>query len=158
MGILIWFYSPLRRRARPHSAAKGSGVPHIVIECSDNMRARSDLPGLVDCVHAAALSTGVFPEGGLRTRLAERRHYRIADGDPANGFVHVVVRMGAGRDAATKRRAGEEIFGALCAYLEPVIQTSPLGVSLEVQEIDPELSFKKNNLHEYVRRRRPAAC
>ncbi|MDQ2858968.1 MAG: 5-carboxymethyl-2-hydroxymuconate Delta-isomerase [Candidatus Eremiobacteraeota bacterium] len=131
-------------------------MPHIVIECSENMRARTDLPGLVGCVHAAALSTGVFPEGGLRTRLAERRLYRIADGDPANGFVHVVVRIGAGRDAATKRRAGEEIFGALCAYLGPAIETTPLGVSLEVQEIDSALSFKKNNLHEYVHRRRPA--
>jgi 5-carboxymethyl-2-hydroxymuconate isomerase len=118
------------------------------------MRERTDISDLIDCVHAAALSTEVFPEGGLRTRLAEFNHYRIADDDPANAFVHVVVRMGSGRDAATKRRTGERIFDALCGFLSPTSDVTPMGLSLEVQEIDPEFSFKKNNLHEYVRLRK----
>jgi 5-carboxymethyl-2-hydroxymuconate isomerase len=29
----------------------------------------------------------------------------------------------------------------------------PLGIALEMQEIDPVLTFKKNNLHEYVKQR-----
>jgi 5-carboxymethyl-2-hydroxymuconate isomerase len=104
-------------------------------------------------VHATALETGVFPVGGLRTRVAERAIYRIADGDPANAFVHVALRIGHGRDLATKQRAAAAIFATVCEVLQPAFETTPLGISLDVQEIDPELSFKKNNLHDYVKKR-----
>ena len=131
-------------------------MPHIVIECSDNVRARADVPALLERVHAAALSTGIFPEGGIRTRLAERHDYLIADGDPSNAFVHVVLRIREGRDVATRRRAAETVFTAVCDALDATFQTAPLAISLEIQEIDPEMSFRKNNLHEYVERRKAA--
>ena len=131
-------------------------MPHIVIECSANVRELTDLDALVAQVHATALDTGVFPIGGLRTRVAERATYRIADGNPANAFVHVTVRVGHGRDLATKQRAAAAIFETLCAALQPSFDAAPLGISLEVQEIDPELSFKKNNLHAYVKNRSAA--
>jgi 5-carboxymethyl-2-hydroxymuconate isomerase len=128
-------------------------MPHIVVEYSANLRGRIGPEALVECVHQAALRTGVFPTGGTRTRAAERSCYRIADGHPENAFVHVVLRIAHGRDLATRRRVGEEVFGAVCKHLEAVFERSPLGLSLEIQEIDPAVSWKKNNLHEYVRGR-----
>jgi 5-carboxymethyl-2-hydroxymuconate isomerase len=131
-------------------------MPHIIIECSANVRERTDLATLVECVHETALATGVFPIGGTRTRVEERTDYRIADGDPANAFVHVVMRIGHGRDEATKRAAAEAVFATVCDVLQPAFDAGPLGISLELQEIDPVLSFKKNNLHDYVQARRSA--
>jgi 5-carboxymethyl-2-hydroxymuconate isomerase len=128
-------------------------MPHITIECSANVREIVDLDELVRRVHATALETGVFSVGGLRTRVAERAIYRIADGDPANAFVHVALRVGHGRDLATKQRAAEAIFATVCDVLQPAFEATPLGISLDVQEIDPELSFKQNNLHDYVKNR-----
>jgi len=132
-------------------------MPHVVVEYSANLRGRIGPDALIECVHQAALRTGVFPVGGTRTRAAERPCYRIADGHPDNAFVHVVLRIAHGRDLATRRRVGEEVFGAVCKHLEGVFERSPLGVSLEIQEIDPAVSWKKNNLHEYVHRRESAA-
>jgi 5-carboxymethyl-2-hydroxymuconate isomerase len=131
-------------------------MPHILIECSANLRERADLESLVTRVHAAALETGVFPLGGLRTRLAEREFYAIADGDPDNAFAHVVVRIGEGRDAATKRAAAEAIFTSVCDALAIAFDETPLALSLELQEIDPDFSLKKNNLHHYVSTRKAA--
>jgi len=131
-------------------------MPHITIECSANVAGRADLDALVRAVHEAALETGVFPVGGTRTRLALLERYRIADGDPANAFVHVTVRIGQGRDAATKHAAGSHVFAALCASLAGAFAAGPLALSLEVQEIDAALSFKQNNLHEHVAARRAA--
>ena len=133
-------------------------MPHIVVEYSGNLRARIRPEDLIACIHEAALRTGVFPVGGTRTRAAERSCYRIADGEPDNAFVHVVMRIAHGRDLATRRRVGEEVFDALCKYLGGVFEHSPLGISLEIQEIDPTVSWKKNNLHEYVQRRQGAAA
>jgi len=125
-------------------------MPHIIIEHSANITDAADIDGLIERLHAAALETGVFPLGGLRTRAAERAHYRIADGHGDNGFVHVTLRIGHGRDGETKKRAAGHIFDALCDHLGELYDSSSLAISLEVQEIDPDTSFKKNNLHDHV--------
>jgi 5-carboxymethyl-2-hydroxymuconate isomerase len=111
----------------------------------------------VHALHRAALATGIFPIGGIRTRAYETQTYCIADGHPDNAFVHVSVRVGHGRDLPTRRRACEQIFEAACAEMQPLFASTPLGLSVEMQELDPELSFKKNNLHELVKARREAA-
>ena len=128
-------------------------MPHIIVEYSANLRDEIHLDALLERLHRTALETGIFPIGGARTRAAERSHYRIADGHPDNGFVHVMLRIGHGRDAKAKAEAAGRIFDALCAHLAPRFDAGPLGITLEVVEIDPALSFKKNNLHEYVRQR-----
>lgn len=125
-------------------------MPHVVVEFSANLRARADVPALLRAVHAAALATGVFPRGGTRTRAEERTDYVIADGHPDNAFVHVVLRIGHGRDLATRRRAGQQVFDAVVAQLEAAYAAGPLAISFEVQEIDPELSWKHNNVHDHV--------
>jgi 5-carboxymethyl-2-hydroxymuconate isomerase len=128
-------------------------MPHVIVEYSANLRDRLELPRLLESLHATAIGTGVFPIGGARTRAQAREDYRIADGHPDNGFVHVVLRIGHGRDLPTKQRASQAVFDALCAHLRPLFDATPLGVSLEVQEIDPVLTYKMNNLHDYVKAR-----
>ena len=128
-------------------------MAHIVIEYSANLRGQFDLDGFLRAVHGAALATGVFPVGGIRTRAYEAQHYVIADAHPDNAFVHISLKVGHGRDVGTRKRACETIFEVACKQLASVYDRQPLGIALEMQEIDPVLTFKKNNLHEYVKRR-----
>jgi 5-carboxymethyl-2-hydroxymuconate isomerase len=128
-------------------------VAHIVIEYSAGLRGRVDLPAFLAAVHHAALATGVFPIGGIRTRAYAAEHYLIADGHPDNAFVHLSLKVGHGRDLETRKRACETIFNAACLHLAPLLEALPLGISLEMQEIDPVLTYKRNNLHDYVKRR-----
>ena len=79
--------------------------------------------------------------------------YRIADKSADNGFVHVTALIGHGRPLDVQQRAAEELFAVLTKHLEPLYAKSPLAISLNVQEFHPVLNFKKNNLHEYVKRR-----
>lgn len=132
-------------------------MAHIVIEYSTGLRERLDVPAFLSAVHQAALATGVFPIGGMRTRAYVAEHYVIADGHPDNAFVHLSLKVGHGRDLETRKRACEAIFEAACRYLAPIFEAVPLGISLEMQEIDPVLTCKKNNLHDYVRRRQAGA-
>ena len=131
-------------------------MPHVIVEYSANLENDLEMQDLLDALHDAALRTGVFPVGGLRTRAARREFYRIADGHEQNAFVHVVLRIGHGRDLDTRKRAAQTVFDALCSHLQPVFARSPLAISLELQEIDPVLSYKKNNLHDHVRLRQAA--
>ena len=130
-------------------------MPHLVIEYSANVEDRIALGDLLDKLHACALTTGVFPLGGLRVRAYRADAYRIADKAPDNGFVHVTALIGHGRPLDVQQRAAEELFAVLTKHLEPLYANSPLSLSLNVQEFHPVLNFKKNNLHEYVKRRGP---
>jgi 5-carboxymethyl-2-hydroxymuconate isomerase len=128
-------------------------LPHLIVEYSANVEDQLRLDELLDKLHATALETGVFPLGGLRVRAYRADVYRIADKDPGNGFVHVTAMIGHGRPLDVQQSAGAKLFTALTAHLEPLFQRSPLAISLNVQEFHPVLNYKKNNLHEYVKRR-----
>jgi 5-carboxymethyl-2-hydroxymuconate isomerase len=134
-------------------AATGITLPHLVIEYSANIEDRIALGDLLDKLHAVALTTGVFPIGGLRVRAYRAENYRIADKAPDNGFVHVTAQIGHGRPLDVQQRAGEQLFAVLSEHLTPLFDKSPLALSLNIQEFHPVLNFKKNNLHEYVKRR-----
>jgi len=130
-------------------------LPHLIIEYSANIEDQIALDALLDKLHTCALGTGVFPLGGLRVRAHRADAYRIADKAPDNGFVHITALIGHGRPLDVQQRAAEELFAVLTKHLEPLYANSPLALALNVQEFHPVLNFKKNNLHEYVKRRGP---
>ncbi|HDH03286.1 MAG TPA: 5-carboxymethyl-2-hydroxymuconate Delta-isomerase [Actinobacteria bacterium] len=125
-------------------------MPHLVLEYSANLESEVDIAKLVSALHEAAMTSGVFKPGAVRTRAVSREIYMIADGHPDNRFAHLVVRIGSGRSPEVKRDLGRHLFEALTETLAEVSQTRPLAISMEVQEIDPHFSFRKNNLHEIV--------
>ena len=129
-------------------------MPHVIIEYSANVEA--DLPPrvLAEALHAAALETGVFPIGGLRTRLARRDIYVIGDGHADNRFIHVQARIGAGRSAEVREKAAAQMFARLKAVTAAAFAVRPLGLTLEIVEIDPVGSMKHNNLHDIIAARK----
>ena len=128
-------------------------MPHLIVEYSANIEDQIALDALLDKLHTCALGTGVFPIGGLRVRAHRADAYRIADKAPDNGFVHVTAIIGHGRPLDVQQRAGEELLAALTQHLQSLYERSPLAISLNIQESHPVLNFKKNNLHEHVKRR-----
>lgn len=132
-------------------------MPHVVVEYSANLAERLDLTAFMATLRDTALATGIFPLGGMRVRAYEAKHYLVADGHPDNAFVHIVMRIGHGRDLDTRKRAAEAVFEAACACLASLYNSTPLGISFEMQEIGPELAYRKNNLHEYVKQREGGA-
>lgn len=120
-------------------------MPHITIECSANVQAHVDIDKLLRHVHDAAIETGVFPPDGIRSRVHILDHYRVAESGK-NAFVHVVLRIGPGRDQETKRRVVDHVFNALTAFLQKMYDSKPLAISIELQELDADLRRNKNNL------------
>jgi 5-carboxymethyl-2-hydroxymuconate isomerase len=128
-------------------------MPHVLVEYSSNLDDQLNFPRFLTALRDTASSTGVFPLGGIRVRAYRADHYVIADGHPDNAFVHIMLRVGHGRDLETRKRACDAIFATACAELEALYDRIPLGISLEMQEVDAVLTCKKNNLHEYVKSR-----
>jgi len=123
-------------------------MPHLIVEYSANLEDQLDLDRLMVKLRDCAVASGVFPLGGIRVRGARRDRYLIADGDPDNGFVHVTARIGHGRPLAVRKKVAASLFEVLCGHLDPLFAQRGVGLSFEIQEIDPATSMKKNNLHE----------
>ena len=128
-------------------------MPHQIIEYSANLESLIDMQTVVDGLHETAMGIDGLPLGGLRTRAVRRDIYQVADQHRDNAFVHMILKLGHGRDDEKKQGFGEALFASLCALLEPVSSTSPIAISLEIQEIHPTLTWKKNNLREYMAKR-----
>ena len=129
-------------------------MPHLIVEYSANLKDRFDLDGLLDRLHAEALDSGIFPLGGLRVRAVMTGDYRIADLDPDNAYIHITAMVGHGRPLDVRARAGAKLFDAIKDELSSLFESSPLAISFNIQEFDPVLNFKHNNLHRYVEARR----
>lgn len=125
----------------------------MVVEYSANLEPVLDLDGLLDRLYRTAIETGMFPLGGIRIRAYKAEHYRIADCDPDNAFVHVTAVVGSGRPLDRRERVSRQLFETLCDALGPLSAASPLAISFNMREFDAVLNFKKNNLHEYVQKR-----
>ena len=126
-------------------------MPHFTLEYSANLDGRVDMAEVVEVVRRAAVETGIFPLGGIRVRAVRCEQFAIADGQPHFGFLDMVLRLGEGRDLATRKKAGEHIFKALSSYLDPVFAGSKFALSFDMQINDKETSWKRNNIHDALK-------
>jgi 5-carboxymethyl-2-hydroxymuconate isomerase len=126
-------------------------MPHFTIEYSANLDKRVDMGAVVELVRKAAVETGIFPLGGIRVRAIRSEHYAIADGNAQFGFLDMVLRLGEGRDLATRKKAGEHIFKTLSAHFDPVFANSKFALSFDMQINDKETNWKRNNIHDALK-------
>src|SRR5450755_2135749 len=126
-------------------------MPHFTLEYSANLDALVDMGAACEVVRKAAIETGIFPVGGTRVRAVRCEHYAIADGTKDFSFLAMLLRLGEGRDLATRKKAGEYVFNALSSFLDPVFANSKFALSFDMQINDKEMSWKRNNIHEALK-------
>jgi 5-carboxymethyl-2-hydroxymuconate isomerase len=126
-------------------------MPHLTVEYSANLEGRTDLDQLCVALHTAMMASGLFELGAVRVRTLRADHYAVADRLPQNAFAHLTLRIGSGRSLADRKRAGEIIFAAASTALAPLFTTPHFALTLEMVEIDPDLSWKKNAIHPRLR-------
>jgi 5-carboxymethyl-2-hydroxymuconate isomerase len=127
-------------------------MPHIIAEYSANIEDKVRIDGLLKTLQDAAFATGIAELAGFRTRAERRDHYRVADGNPANCFVAITIRVARGRSAEDLRALREAVTKAALDYLAPVFASAPISFSCEVQEIIPEMRVNISNIREWMKK------
>lgn len=133
------------------SPAERSVLPHLTLEYSANLYDRVDMQALCEQLSQTILDTGLFEHGAIRVRALRADAYAIADRLPENSFIDMSFRIGTGRSADDKKRAGAAIFEAATAFLAPLFAGQHFALSLEIREIDAALSWKNNAIHPRLR-------
>ncbi|MFO1402002.1 MAG: 5-carboxymethyl-2-hydroxymuconate Delta-isomerase [Steroidobacteraceae bacterium] len=127
-------------------------MAHLTLEYSANLRAGGDFAGL--CARLAACMAAqrdgdkaIFPVGGIRVRAIACEDYCIADGAPDAGFVHAILKMGAGRSEAVRNATCGALFELIKQHFARQFAAQGLALSLEASEFSEAGTWKHNNLH-----------
>lgn len=122
-------------------------MPHFIAECTDNIREQANLPGLFAKVNEALAATGIFPIGGIRSRAHWLDTWQMADGRHDYAFVHMTLKIGAGRSLESREAVGEMLFALIKAHFAELMADRYLALSFELDELHPTLNYKQNNVH-----------
>lgn len=121
-------------------------MAHLIVEMSDTVARSIDADGLCNALHRGMVETGIFPLAGIRVRAYRAEAFAMADKDPENGFVALTLSVGHGRTKADLAAAGETIFAAAKQNLHDWLAGQYFGLTLEIREIDPDLTWKANTI------------
>ncbi|AJG23057.1 MULTISPECIES: 5-carboxymethyl-2-hydroxymuconate Delta-isomerase [Cupriavidus] len=123
-------------------------MPHIIVEYTDNIRADARVPALLKTINDVLIAQdGVFPIGGIRSRALALTDYRMADGEEDYAFVHITLKIGAGRPEAARKAACDALFEAVKAHFAELYARRYLALSMELVEFNEGGSYKHNNVH-----------
>lgn len=123
-------------------------MPHIIVEYTDNIRSDARVPTLLKTINDVLIAQdGVFPIGGIRSRALALADYRMADGEEDYAFVHITLKIGAGRPEAAKKAACDALFEAVKAHFAELYARRYLALSMELVEFNEGGSYKHNNVH-----------
>lgn len=129
-------------------------MPHLVILYTPNLDAVTDMTALCRALADTMLGVKdedgkqVFPTGGTRVLAYPAAHYAVADGQRDYAFVYLNLRMGAGRTAATQKRAGDAVLATAKAHFDPLMAQRLIGITLNVDESPGQVyDGKHSNIH-----------
>jgi 5-carboxymethyl-2-hydroxymuconate isomerase len=128
-------------------------MSHMTLEYSANLRDAGRFGEL--CRKLARFmtalrveGTAVFPPGGVRVRAIACEEYCIADGTVSDaGFVHAILKIGAGRGDAAKQATCDGLFEIMKEHFAEQFSKQGLALSLELAEFSESGTLKHNNLH-----------
>lgn len=125
-------------------------MPHLIYEITANLdQPGNDIPGLLRKSNELLIAQGgVFPTGGIRSRVHWLRDWCVADAsEPTDAFVHATLKVGAGRSDVQLKKACDELFAMLTEHFAAEFERRGLALSMEFGEFSEAGTWKKNNLH-----------
>lgn len=121
-------------------------MPHFILEYSTNLEEHHNIDVLMERVHAAAQNHPAVAVDGIRSRAVPRDKFRVADCDPRNAFLGIIIRVGPGRTDDEKRSMVSTLLDAAQHQLESESSEFDIMYSSELQEIDAEFRENRNQV------------
>jgi len=109
-------------------------MPHCILEYAKEIKSQIDMKELIAVVHDGIKRSAVFDIGKLKIRAIPYEDYSLVEADL---FIHVSLRILAGRDSKTKKILAEDILNEL--KLMPLMSVS---LTVEICDIDSD-SYSK---------------
>ena len=123
-------------------------MAHLTIQYSIQLEKDYNIELLTEGLRDIMSKCKIFPVGGIRVRAWSTKYNSIADGNKKNRYVDLILRMGIGRTLEEKKIIGNEIIEFLKIFFSSEIKNNYFALALEIIEINNELSWKLNTIHD----------
>ena len=103
-------------------------MPHIIIECTDDLETTCGSAELIEAVFNSVEQSGLFDVANIKLRVIPLKVYKTAN---QNGFIHVQARVHQGRSKEQK----QQLTAAIVAAITPFMTTTVI-ITAEVVDMD----------------------
>jgi len=104
-------------------------MPHLIIEFSQELASDERIGSMMDAVHQAAFSTGLFEESHIKIRMIPVQYYLTAK--VRDSFLHAQLRILSGRSTEQKKILSEAVMASIRDQHWPVKR-----INVEVVDMD----------------------
>ena len=119
-------------------------MPHLTLEYTDNLA--FEVQPLLARLHRELVATGAINLKGIKSRAIRHTEYRIADGDPAYGFVHVNLLIREGRPLEIQQDAARRVMAVLKETFGGRFDDGYLSLSVDIKEMREGLWLTLHNI------------
>ncbi|MHB1221711.1 MAG: 5-carboxymethyl-2-hydroxymuconate Delta-isomerase [Gammaproteobacteria bacterium] len=110
-------------------------MPQLVLEYSSNVIEKDDLTKLLKKINHFLTDSLPADLAACKGRAFERDVYCVSDGDARHAFVHVHLKVMAGRTYEKLNDVGNGLMSLLQEYFQTSAKQLALQMSLEIQEL-----------------------
>jgi 5-carboxymethyl-2-hydroxymuconate isomerase len=117
-------------------------MPHFVLEYSNNLEVKKSFESLFSELHSLAeKKLGIDPLN-CKSRSLRRKVFFVGDGDPANAFAHLTIRLFEGHNPEAKQEVGATALSLLQDFYKKGTKKLIFQPTVEIVEIKKEHYFK----------------
>ena len=121
-------------------------MPHLTLEYSDNIEV--DIQLLLARLHEEVVATGAINLKGIKSRAIKHNQYRVADGDPDYGFVHVGLLIREGRSIEVQKEATRRVMKVLKETFGHLFETRELSLTVDLKEMRDGIALTDHNIRD----------
>jgi 5-carboxymethyl-2-hydroxymuconate isomerase len=117
-------------------------MPHMILEYSANVVDEIDESAVARDLNRELVASGPFRLEDVKARVYRAERFAVAGGGEGLAFAHLTLRILEGRDAETRRAAGEHMLGVLKRTFARSLAEMDCQLTVEVCEMSPANYFK----------------
>lgn len=88
-------------------------MPNLVLEYSNSVEERLNVPSLLEDLHHIALKCGLFDASSVKSRTLRCHHWLIGEEGNSVDFIHVSFDLLSGRTQQQKRDLSRQLMAVL---------------------------------------------
>jgi len=119
-------------------------MPHLILEYTDNIEI--EVQPLFARLHDELVATGAVNLKGIKSRAIRHTEYRIADGYPGYGFVHLNILLRAGRPLETQQEVAQRVMAVLEETFGHYFEQGYLSLSVDIKEMAEGIALTNHNI------------
>lgn len=117
-------------------------MPHIIVEHSIEISKPKIATLLLNLNQNTAKNAGNFDISQCKSRAVYCQNFIIADGDLAQDFIHISVRIMSGRNAEIRKNLAENLLKITTDFIKDNLSDNLIALSVDVAEMEKEIYQK----------------